>query len=332
MKKATNLVLPLAAAIFLTTTAVPAFAGLISPLNIVGTFDASILSDPNAASIENTINTAISFYNSTLTTATAAPVTVSIDFQNMSSGLGQSSTTIYGVDYQSFVSALTAASSGDLTDSTALSVLPLGVNNPVTGTNLLGAKTAELKALGFDVPPGGYDGIIGLNTSITNVNGGPYNLLSVVEHEMDEVLGLGSNLGQSFSAYPAPEDLFRYDASGNRSYTTDTSADAYFSLDGTNLLAQFDNQGDGGDWGDWQSNPRPSGVNPKVQDAFATPNSTPSLTVSSPEIVALDAIGYNLATPEPATFALCGAALLLAALSMWRRKFRTPVPVQSSEK
>src|SRR5262249_52899593 len=103
-----------------------------------------------------------------------------------------------------------------------------------------------------------------------------------------------------------PEDLFRYNSSGGRSFTTSSSATAFFSINGTTLLAQFDNQNDGGDFGDWQSNPLPPGVNPQVQDAFATPGATPSLGV---ELTALDVIGYD---PVPAPSIGHGFSAVLA--------------------
>jgi hypothetical protein len=101
---------------------------------------------------------------------------------------------------------------------------------------------------------------------------------------MDEVLGLGSALPSLTD--PFPEDLFRYDSSGNRNFTT-SGDDAYFSLDGTNLLARF-NQDSSGDYGDWWSI---GSHTPQVQDAFATPGATPNLGV---ELTALDVVGYDL--------------------------------------
>jgi len=198
-------------------------------LVITATFDSSITSDPNAASIEATINSAINFYQTTFSN----PVNVTIDFQEMATGLGSSNTTLYKESYQSFINNLTASNSGDATDTTALAHLPTGATNPVTGSTTINGKTANLRALGYSgIPPiGGFDGTIGLNTHLTNVGSpgtsGQYSLLAVIEHEIDEVLGLGSDLGspgQTFFNDPAPEDLFRYDGSGNRGFTTTPAA------------------------------------------------------------------------------------------------------------
>src|SRR6266550_345451 len=70
------------AAVLLFGRVAPVQAGLI----INPTYDSSITSDPNAAAIEATIQTAINTYQSLFTN----PVTVNIKFQEMSSGLGAS--------------------------------------------------------------------------------------------------------------------------------------------------------------------------------------------------------------------------------------------------
>ncbi len=92
------------------------------------------------------------------------------------------------------------------------------------------------------------------------------------------------------------EDLFRYDQNGSRSYTTTESAEAFFSLDGTTDLARF-NQDATGDFNDWYSTGPHTA---QVQDAFATPGTTPDLGV---ELEVLDALGFTRVTPHQAPVA-----------------------------
>jgi hypothetical protein len=299
-----------------TCVAGPARAGLV----INATFDSSITSDPNAAAIEGAINSAIQVYENTFTD----PITVAINFSEMNSGLGQSSTAFAVVPYSDYLAALQADATSS-NDATALAHLPAGPNNPVNGSPLINVKTANLRAVGINInPPAGQpDGFIGLNTHITDIGSpstaGVFSLQAVAEHAIDAVLGLGSALPSPPAGTIFPEDLFRYDASGQRSFTTASGVRAFFSIDGTTRLAQFDNQNDGGDFGDWQSNPLPPGVAPQVQDAFATPFAHPTLGPN--EITALDVIGYDVAAvPEPSTLISGGIAVLAGLGYGWRRR------------
>ena len=298
----------------------PAHAnGLVINPTFVSTdlsFGTSIASDPNAAAIESTINSAIAFYETTFSNS----ITVNIEFDEMTTGLGASSTFFENVSYKDYLAALTANATS-ANDAIALSHLGPGPNNPVNSDATINVKTANLRAVGISagVP---LDGFIGLNTHLTDVGSsgttGQYSLFATVEHEINEVLGLGSALPNPVpNGTIFPEDLFRYDGSGTRSFTDNASALAYFSIDGTTRLKQFDNQNDGSDFGDWQSNPLPSGALPAVQDAFGTVGAHATLTSGSPEVTALDVIGYT-ATPEPMTLVLSGSGL--AAIAAFRRR------------
>ena len=136
-----------------------------------------------------------------------------------------------------------------------------------------------------------------LNVASTNIlstdhDASKYSLFAVASHEVDEVLGFGSALTGTANggAVPTgaiqPEDLFRFDPRGNRSFSTTLSDTAYCCFDGFTVLARF-NQKSGGDFSDWYS---PGGQTPQVQDAFGTPGSTPQMGV---EWRVLDAIGYS---------------------------------------
>jgi CSLREA domain-containing protein len=294
-------------------------AATATALVITPTFDSSITGDPNAAVIEATINAAIQAYESTYSN----PITVRIDFKEMSGGLGASTTgVVYDATYASFRSRLAAnqMSSGQADQATALAHLPVQTNNPVTGNPDLAVTPADGRALGLNTPGlldsngnvntgGNFDGIIWVNPSITFPpqpnNGSTYSLMAVSEHEIDEVLGSPSalpsppNFGRG--ATPLAVDLYRYNGSGARSFTTATTT-AFFSIDGTTNLVQYHNTNDGADYGDWQN----QGGNPRVQDAFGTPGATPSLGV---ELTLLDVIGYDRFSPGAAAPNRAGGGL-----------------------
>jgi hypothetical protein len=332
----------LSPAFLLLALAVPARSSLI----LLPTFDSSITSDPNSAIIESSINSAISLFESTYTNN----FTASIYFQESPSGLGSSNFYDYSVGYSTFYSALVAQNANPAALAGLAANGGAATDNPVNGTADIEIKSANARALGIDIAPGcyttgtagnetcgsgsgngGYDGIITFNTNITyppqSNNGSNYGLISTAEHEIDEILGLGSSLENTSAASgnvtviggnPAPEDLFRYAAGGSRTFAVNCGASAvaaYFSYSGATDLAQFNNGCNGADFGDWAS-----GGALQVQDAYGAPGQNPAY--GSNEIAALSAIGYTVAapTPEPGTWMLLAMSLAL----LWGRRSRLP--------
>lgn len=304
-------------------------------LTITAVYDSTITANAHAAAIESAINSAIGFYESTFSN----PINVAITFSNMGSGLGQSASYFSSVQYSSYVSALTSTASGDATDTTALAHIPVQTNNPITHDANIDVKSANLAAVGM-IGPNVNGGTISLNSGATTAGGcasNCYNLETVAEHEIDEVLGLGSDAFNKANGYsgiyldPMAEDLFRYNSSGALSYYANggpaNTGAAYFSLNGTTHLAQFNNSSSqlNNDAGDWASGPLPTGNFPQVQDAVGSPGSSPLLNGNSPEVVALDAMGYNLVgteqvTPEPASLVLLATGALCMLGLAWRQR------------
>jgi hypothetical protein len=324
---------PMIAGVILLVTGTPVRAASIS---INATFDSSITGLSNASSIEGAINAAIGELDAAILSPNS--ITVSIDFQNMTSGLGQSSTGIYQVSYDDYYNAFKAiaASPVQLTALASLGTAPTGQNsgNPVNGNTHVDITSAEGRNLGFSTPGvvsatgGTFDTVIALNTSITSPpNGLPgfYGLEAVALHEIDESLGIGGTgstlTGSGTLTGPVGDlDLFRYSASGVRSYsnTQTTSLFSYFSVDGGVTVQSYFNQTSAADFADWLSNPIPAGFTVQVQDAFGQTGTNPALGTS--ELRALNAIGYELAPivlPEPSTLFLSGIGVL--ALLSYRR-------------
>jgi hypothetical protein len=287
---------------FLSVVAVCGLAAPAYSLTIIPTFDSSITGATNTAAITNAINAALQVLQSNL----IDNVTVKILFvSDESVGLGQSSTLGEDVAYSAFLAAL-KNHAASIRDTNAMSKLPNSPADPVIGGTQIHLTTAQARMLGLDTSYTGIDSTVSCKMSLMNFTRPPadpnkYDLQQVLEHEVDEVLGISSGLPATDKVWPA--DLFRYTTNLARTYTADGD-DAYFSTDGTNLLARY-NMDSGGDYGDWWSvdgNWSPIiGVTssyPQVQDAFSGPGNALDLGVA--ELAALDVVGWTLAT-VPAT-------------------------------
>ncbi len=165
-----------------------------------------------------------------------------------------------------------------------------------------------------------------------------YDYYSIVEHETDEILGTTSCMSTQSSTLsdpcdpgtgapagtgtPSASDLFRYNAVGslalNNAYIglVSAPAGAYFSYDGgVTGGPAFNTISNGSDYADFAT------TCSHVQDATGCPGGSFDITTDgNAEINMLDAVGYNLAAPEPGTLILLGAGLAAMCLLQNRRK------------
>jgi hypothetical protein len=289
----------------MTVTTV-ATTGLI----IHATFDNSITSNPNAAAIEAMINQAISIYESLF----SDPITIEILFRYATTApdgtplpadvLAGSLSVICTIPWDT-AGYFLRGDARTSNDNLAIASLP-GI---ALSANIV-ASSANGRAVGLNTPPipypglgGPYDGIITLNSSsqlqfTRPTIAGNYDAQQSTEHEIDEVMGLGSGLGWDLNGDLRPQDVFSWSSPGVRNFST-PSGTRYFSIDGGNTKIVDFNQDPGGDFGDWFSEGCPQ-AHPYVQNAFGCPGQSSDVSATSPEAINLDVIGYDLvALPAP---------------------------------
>jgi hypothetical protein len=284
-----------------------------SGLVINPTFDSSITGNPNSAEIEALIDQVISIFQSQFTT----PITVSILFRysptepngdQITGFVSISNYATYSGPWAHFVTAL-RASATSANDSEANASLP---STPMSA-NIV-ASSANGRAVGLNTPPGlfadghygaggPYDGIVTLDSgqpfvfsrnSDGQVPSGSYDAQRFTEHEIDEVLGLGSYLNYG-GANLRPQDLFSWSSSGVRNLTSGGSR--YFSIDsGASEIVGF-SQDPSGDFGDWLSGSCPQ-TSVHVQNAFSCEGQVADISATSPEGINLDVIGYSMAAVD----------------------------------
>ena len=295
------------------TASTTASIGLI----IHATFDSSITSNPNAATIEAMIGRAIAIYESLF----SDPITIQILFRYSTTApdgsalpsgvLSESDFFGYKIPWSTFINALKAdaITSNDTTANTSLPTTAL--------SGYIVPSSANGRAVKLNTPPamfangmigsgGPFDGIVTLNSTAPlqfsrPTSSGNYDAQRATEHEMDEILGLGSRLGTSDSNL-RPQDLFSWSSAGVRNLTS--SGTRYFSINGGTSKIIYFNQTAPGDFGDWLSASCPQ-AHPYVQNAFSCSGQYSDATLTSPEGINLDVIGYDLVhaivTTAPAT-------------------------------
>jgi hypothetical protein len=280
-------------------------------LNINPTFDSSITGNPNAAAIEATINRAISIHESLF----SDPITIQIRFRYSTTGpdgtplpagaIAQSLFVIYQIPWSTYIGAL-RADARTSNDNLANATLPATALSPN-----IKPRSAGGRAVGLDTPPamfangnvgqgGPYDGIVTLNSSVPFQFTRPPSVGNLdaqrsTEHEMDEVVGLGSRLGHTGNDLH-PQDLFSWSSPGVRNMTS--SGTRYFSINrGVTNIVNF-NQNPNGDFGDWLSGTCPQ-AHPYVQNAFVCAGQYSDIAATSPEGINLDVVGYDLRNGPP---------------------------------
>jgi hypothetical protein len=288
----------------MTATTLTTLTGLV----ITPTFDSSITSNPNSAAIQSVINKAIAIHQSRFKDALTATILfrysrTAPNGTLLSSGVSRSDFPIYFIAWSTFITALKAdaKTANDTTANASLPTSALSTNIVVTSANGKAVGLGGLTPLGMcangSVAIGcPYDGIVTLNSGISlsftrPPSSSSYDAQRQVEHEMDEVFGLGSflNLG---GTNLRPQDLFSWSAAGVRNRTL--SGARYFSINsGTTNIVNF-NQTSGFDFGDWLGGTTCPQTKPFVQNAFVCPGQFADVTASSPEGINLDVIGYDL--------------------------------------
>ena len=239
------------------------------------------------------------------------PITVSIRFRfsgfqldgtPMDFLIGASNSGIHQLDWDPYIAALKADGT-TVNDMNANATLP---TSPLS--TIILCHSADGRAVGLDTPSvmfadgslgvgGPYDGIITINSlkpvQFTRpVAAGNFDAQMFTEHEIDEVLGLGSHLGGPAEQFLAPQDLFSWSSLNVRN--TSSSGLRFFSIDnGLHNIVIF-NQDPAGDFGDWDSDTFCPANRLYVQNAFNCAGQSTDVAASSPEGINLDVIGYDL--------------------------------------
>jgi hypothetical protein len=278
-----------------------------SGLVIIPTFDSTITNDPRSNAIQAMIISAIEKYQ----TLFSDPITVSIRFRYsgfhlegdpMGTLVGASNSGIHQIDWNTYIAAL-QADGKTANDMSGNATLPTSALSTIILTN-----SADGRAIGLNTPPvmfadgslgvgGPYDGIITINSlqpvQFTRpVSAGNFDAQMFTEHEIDEVLGMGSHLNSPAPQDLAPIDLFSWSSLNARN--TSSSGLRFFSIDrGLHYIVQF-NQNPDGDFGDYDSDGFCPATRLYVQNAFNCDGQSTDISATSPEGISLDVIGYDL--------------------------------------
>jgi hypothetical protein len=219
------------------------------------TYDSSVTSNADASEIEGAMAAAVDFYEHVFRDTN---ITINVDLKlgTLPAGdIGHNNYSYETYSYSQIVAALKSHSTSP-DDITAYTTLPASDPTGGTGDDYF-LTDAQARVLGLSNTAPTYDDTITLGSSISydynpndRAGSGDYDAIGVIEHEMSEGgLGRIGSMGTAISREYSALDLFSYKSPGVRGLT---NGEHYFSLDGTHLLQEYnDNATNGGDIADW---------------------------------------------------------------------------------
>lgn len=248
-----------------------------SALTIIPVWDSSITNDPNAAQVESVINSVINTYE---TAFSGTNITLKVNVLESSTiGGANNSPNTFSTTYTAYRAAL--QSHATTLDDVAV-VAGLTPTSPLNSSTNVTLSRANAAALGFSVPTNADGSVTTGTVRLGITSGAPVDANYITQlfgHEFDEEMGTISGVPGST---PWSIDFTRYSAAGQRSFNGDTSTHAYFSIDGVNMLAQYNQfNRSSGDWGDLAGGGH-------VQDYYVS-----GTTVLAVELRMLDSVGYG---------------------------------------
>ena len=188
-------------------------------------------------------------------------ITINIDFQYAPLGGNAAAENSFEYETFSYSQIVNALKANDTSAIDAEAYLTLPVSDPTGGSgDDYALTTAQARALGLSSFTPTFDDVVTLNSNLSwDFNPynrsvpGEYDAIGALEHEMSEGgMGRIGSMGTYIaSGVWTPLDLFRYSSSGVRQLTPNASVNGYFSLNGQQLLTEYNNPTNGGDAADW---------------------------------------------------------------------------------
>ncbi|MGE0222877.1 MAG: NF038122 family metalloprotease [Acetobacteraceae bacterium] len=341
-----------------------AAGGLPHPANALSinvTYDTSVDSQANAATIKSAFDSVADAFENAITN----PITISI---KVGWGVANTTPVASGNAGLTLVNAASGFTYSQIRTIMAGTGATLPATNPTTLSTFL-IPFAQYKALGLSglSPSSGFDGYIGFSAAKTFVfddsnpiPAGQYDFKGVASHEIQHALGRVTGLVGTTALYTYPADIFRYTAPNTSSFSYNTgNTDIHASTDGgaTNLGTYADERS-GGNRADWQLDLAKQNAQASVIESgedlclsvadqrllmglgYTFSETASSLflpgTACAPPgadaaaLLAISSPQTPVATPEPATLSI--TALGLAALAALRRRGRTAPrrPIQAA--